>query len=619
MINMLMTNLFLNRLRKNNIVRFHKSNEKGRRGELGRILHLPLGYSCNNNCRYCLHTKKRELNRSTAECKKLLKEERKYRNLLILSGGEPTIRKDFFELIAYARNLSYEWIQLKTNGRIFFYHEFAKKIVYILCNNPVSKIYRSFNDEYGYNYGSLGIFEFNIPLYSHLPEVHDSITRIRGSFKQTVKGIRNLKKLNQIILITIPILNENYKDLIEIIKFASLLDVEQITLNFTRINNQITTKPRLSVIKSYIMDLLEKSSKNIRNKNYKDALKLKSIFCENIPPCNIVGYEKIRRAELYYPYDRHKMYKFIDFGKHYTYNNYENKYKRKGKKCFSCVYDQICYGIWKNYLDLYGESELKPIFANNVDETQLPALKDMSKVKLENLKFEFENDNLKFNFEGIDADAVVHFSGGIDSSLVAALYAKNNKHQKIVLLTYDNIPPPSGGLSKDTANFLMKKYSNIIRHFIIPIPYILSKKIIFENLEETYKKNNNYITCFACKGLRFAYTIYLLKRYFKGDVILAGLKVDEGPIDQEETFKKWLEKYSIKIILPLRENSINKRKIIKLAKKEIPVSNFYNQSLCWANFIKSRLGWRAMQEVEKSRKKILEELDYLLNKNGIYP
>ena len=45
------------------------------------------------------------------------------------TGGEPTIRRDIFEIISYAKEIGFKKICLITNGQRLADKEFAKKIV----------------------------------------------------------------------------------------------------------------------------------------------------------------------------------------------------------------------------------------------------------------------------------------------------------------------------------------------------------------------------------------------------------------------------------------------------------------------------------------------------------
>lgn len=85
-------------------------------------------------------------------------------------GGEPLIFSQIFELAAYARQLGYESLEIFTNGTLL---------------NP-GRI-QAIKD--------LGI-KVAISLYSHIPEIHDAVTTMRGSYEKTVRAMELLRKAN---------------------------------------------------------------------------------------------------------------------------------------------------------------------------------------------------------------------------------------------------------------------------------------------------------------------------------------------------------------------------------------------------------------------------------------
>lgn len=85
---------------------------------------------------------------------------------LTLSGGEIMMRRDFFEILEYARRLMF-CVKLKTNG-VMIRDEEARRIA------------------------DLAVDSVQISIYSHKPEVHDAITKLPGSLRRSVDGARRL-------------------------------------------------------------------------------------------------------------------------------------------------------------------------------------------------------------------------------------------------------------------------------------------------------------------------------------------------------------------------------------------------------------------------------------------
>lgn len=111
---------------------------------------------------------------------------------VVFIGGEPTISKNLIPSIILAKKLNKNVvIQINSNGRMFYYDKFAEQI-------------SKFNGDK---------LDLHIALYGSNEKVHDKITQIEGSFKQTTQGIKNLIKLNTKISIRNIVSKQNYTDL----------------------------------------------------------------------------------------------------------------------------------------------------------------------------------------------------------------------------------------------------------------------------------------------------------------------------------------------------------------------------------------------------------------------
>ena len=105
---------------------------------------------------------------------------------LIFSGGELLLRKDFFELLGYARALGFD-VKLKTNAS-------ADR------RAAAARI------------RELGVRQVQISIYSHRPEVHDAITKVPGSLDRTLAAIRFLKAQGLRVLIANVLMRQNVDD-----------------------------------------------------------------------------------------------------------------------------------------------------------------------------------------------------------------------------------------------------------------------------------------------------------------------------------------------------------------------------------------------------------------------
>ena len=144
------------------------------------VFWLRLSWACNNSCIFCLdHANQigvKEKIVPLSQIKKQIKKiSAKDRKKLVLSGGEPTLHPDLAEIIAFAKRQGIKRVQMITNGRMFYYSGFLKKII------------------------QSGIDEITISFHSHLPELYEKLTGVKGSYGQALKGLQNIIKANKVL------------------------------------------------------------------------------------------------------------------------------------------------------------------------------------------------------------------------------------------------------------------------------------------------------------------------------------------------------------------------------------------------------------------------------------
>jgi len=291
---------------------------------------IKVGFYCNNHCAFCVQGKKREYlpAKSKEEIKNSLQEAfDKGKREVVFTGGEPSLHPDFFELVKFAKNIGFKEIQIQSNGRIFAYFDFCVKTI------------------------KAGATQFGPSLHGHEAEVHDFLVDAKGSFEQTTQGIKNLKKLNQYVLTNSVITSKNYKFLPELAQLLINLGVDQYQFAFVHIlgtakENQDWLVPRKSEVMPYVKKGLEIG---IRAG--------KKVTAEAIPYCLLGGYEKYV-AEDIMPKTR-----IYDAG--FTVEDYGeyrfNSGKERREECQSCKYFGQCEGPWKEYPELFGWEEFKPV------------------------------------------------------------------------------------------------------------------------------------------------------------------------------------------------------------------------------------------------------------------
>lgn len=128
---------------------------------------------CNNRCLFCLDSD--EQDGSLVPAHEALAELARGRSLgcdqAVLSGGEPTLHPQFFEIVSASRKMGYTWVQTITNGRMFSYAGFMGKAV------------------------AAGLDEITFSIHSDDPATFEALTRTSGSYNETMKGFMRAVKI----------------------------------------------------------------------------------------------------------------------------------------------------------------------------------------------------------------------------------------------------------------------------------------------------------------------------------------------------------------------------------------------------------------------------------------
>lgn len=163
-------------------------------------VHLDVTYRCNERCIHCYLDHDDHGEMTTAEIKDVL--DQLYEMgvfFLVLSGGEVLMRRDFFNIVEYARRLQFN-VKIKTNA-VMIREQEAKKL------------------------RELGVEQVQISVYSHRPEVHDAITKLPGSLRRTLDAIKFLKSQQLKVTMANVLMTANMFDSAGVIALARELGV----------------------------------------------------------------------------------------------------------------------------------------------------------------------------------------------------------------------------------------------------------------------------------------------------------------------------------------------------------------------------------------------------------
>jgi radical SAM protein with 4Fe4S-binding SPASM domain len=126
--------------------------------------------------------------------------------LLILSGGEPLLRGDVFELIQYGTSKGLR-MGLGSNGS--------------LINDTVAKRLKE-----------AGVKTVSISLDSSIPEKHDDFRGVKGSWQKAVQAITALSQNGLLVQVNTTVTQQNQGEIDDIMSLAEKLGVENFHLFF---------------------------------------------------------------------------------------------------------------------------------------------------------------------------------------------------------------------------------------------------------------------------------------------------------------------------------------------------------------------------------------------------
>jgi MoaA/NifB/PqqE/SkfB family radical SAM enzyme len=303
---------------------------------MSRTSDIKLSYACNNECIHCVIAGNKEsllrsgdpIHRTFEECKEEIIDARANgAREVVLTGGEPTLRKDFIDLLEIIKEQCLTAI-LQTNGRAFKDYRFAEQV----AEYPITL--------------------FGIALHGHSAKLHDQITRKPNSFQETVQGISHLIRLNKRVQVKFVISKYNYQYIEETSELLRHIGVKSVNVTFPHAIGNAgkyfdEVVPRYSEIKDYVL------------RGFKSCME-KGIVMETeaIPYCFLEGYEEWVTEHYMSTFDTE--IRPIGSGI-VNWSKRRLEMKRKGPQCERCLYARLCEGIWEEYADHFGTDELTPI------------------------------------------------------------------------------------------------------------------------------------------------------------------------------------------------------------------------------------------------------------------
>ncbi|MDQ7826745.1 MAG: radical SAM protein [Candidatus Eremiobacteraeota bacterium] len=299
---------------------------------------IKLGYSCNNDCIHCVISDNRDmcLGKGFSEdlsTERYIEEMRDSRErgaeVIVFTGGEPSIRSDLVTLITHARQMGYT-IMMQTNGRAFHFADFARKVT---KTAPVN---------------------YCVALHADREELHDAITRKKGSFRETVMGIKNLVNLGAEVSGKIVLSKVNLPRLEHTSEYLVALGVSAVSIVFPHACGN-ARKLFADVVPSYtsLVPALHRAIASLESYGI-------PVDVEAVPFCLMTGFERYVQDLTYFLSDETELKQYglepiMDWARE------RKRIKRKFTRCRECRFDLLCEGPWMEYPEHFGDGEFIPV------------------------------------------------------------------------------------------------------------------------------------------------------------------------------------------------------------------------------------------------------------------
>jgi MoaA/NifB/PqqE/SkfB family radical SAM enzyme len=336
---------------------------------------IRLGYRCNARCGFCYYQDKLdtpvELEPTTEQLANRLRTLRGHGATEVeFTGGEPTIRADLPHLVRLARTLGFVNVSIITNGLRLAKPAYAEQVV------------------------DAGANDFLFSIHGHDAHLHDSHTKLPGSFVRILRAVENVGALGARVRATTTVTGNNHARLGDIVELLLRLKVACIHLAvFSPVAQAMGTDESLFVRYSDASESIKRAIDRHRDR-------LPPLSVKYLPFCFMRGYEsyvmnlyqqsfdpddwnyylsnKVRRADTWIARVAVDAASAIGglFARNYAValrhgwsgwkvvgltRIVELLRKHRAPACRSCCYDAVCDHVWKDYVARFGDTEIRAV------------------------------------------------------------------------------------------------------------------------------------------------------------------------------------------------------------------------------------------------------------------
>ncbi|MCK5583774.1 MAG: radical SAM protein, partial [Elusimicrobiales bacterium] len=266
-------------------------------------------------------------------CKALYKGRKMGCWLATLIGGEPTLRKDIGKIASFARKIGYPCVKVCSNGSMMAQKDYVRYLA------------------------DSGVNMFDVSLHGVNDSIHDKLVGSKGAFKKAMKAADNIKAIGKELGTNQVVNRLNYKTFPDFFKMALVdMGINYFNIIYGHYRGSMASNERflrVPILKT--VPYLKEGLKVYKNKKI-------PVFARtlvNFTPCLIPAYYKIiadweSDTAIEEPL-------FAMNQKQINMADMKNSQSLKPVSCAKCVFNSKCRGFDKEYFEIFGGSEFKPL------------------------------------------------------------------------------------------------------------------------------------------------------------------------------------------------------------------------------------------------------------------
>ena len=293
---------------------------------------IKVGYGCNDHCTFCHTLDVRHIDAEAAEVHaKIERAKQLGHGMVVLSGGEPTIRPELYRWAEHVARLDMDF-GLVTNGRVLSYPDVVEK----LLGRRLRYVYLS--------------------LHGGSAKVHNLMVR-SDAFDETFGALRNLSGKGIDLTVNCVITKHNVRHLNELVEACLPYADAKVKLSMVepkgggdRLFDHLM--PKIEEVAERVLAALEHGKRRIAERGGQGPRLLHG----GVPLCLLPGWE-----HAYDDLRTHRFATMIEVGEPDFFPVDDDNKTQPEETCRGCSLRGACPGLYTGYLEAFGSAALRPV------------------------------------------------------------------------------------------------------------------------------------------------------------------------------------------------------------------------------------------------------------------